>query len=761
MSTYARPFSASFFILFFVASLPALADGPGATDDVPGAYICSHSRIEALRNHPRVSLTDPPGGIILEAPEQTDVLHYDLDLEVRPRDRWIGGSNTITVTSLSDGLSTFTLRLRDNFKIPALRVDGVDATWTRLDYATIEIDLGRSIPAGENFTVYIEYNGKPASDGFGSVDFSGDRMWTLSETWYAYTWVPLKDINADKATADLRFTVPSALTAASNGRLVSVDDLGDGRRTFHWKTEYQTAPYLFSCTVADFVQYDRKWTYGDIEMPTQFFIWPEDDYPDYRNVWFESENALTVFSDWYGLYPFVNEKYGIAEFGWGGGMEHQTCTSQGSFGRSVTVHELAHQWWGDNVTCETWHDIWLNEGFATYSEAIYYEKISDDPAAALLSAMQNRKPGSNSDSVYVYDDTDLGRIFQYSTTYLKGGWVLHMLRHIVGDDHFFEILAKFRAKYEGSVAITADFQEIAEEVYGGDLSWFFGPWVYERGSPSYRWTMQNVKANGQWFLELTIEQLQSNDYPAFKMPIDIVATIDGVKQTYIAWNAVREKQYYLFPTPNSATIVAFDPNEWILRSSTKGSYVSGPPRLISASPTLGSANSRDNLKTISVGFHRDVVTTAADYTVTDATGAFIPFTFGYDVTKFVSTLTLTATPAFGPLTVTVADTIKDKSRKIPLDGEIADPEKPGSLPSGDGFTGGSATLRYRVIPVPGDLDCDGDVNFNDIDPFVIALIDNGDYERDYPNCWRAAADLDGNGAVNFNDIDPFVELLSR
>jgi aminopeptidase N len=120
----------------------------------------------------------------------------------------------------------------------------------------------------------------------------------------------------------------------------------------------------------------------------------------------------------------------MLEFGWGGGMEHQTITSIGGYfnWEDGIVHELSHQWWGDNVTCATWADIWVNEGFATYSEALWYENKPGGSEAALHSAMASRRPWDVSGTVYCYDDTNVNRIFDYNLSYLKGGWVLHMLR---------------------------------------------------------------------------------------------------------------------------------------------------------------------------------------------------------------------------------------------------------------------------------------------------------------------------------------------
>ena len=226
-------------------------------------------------------------------------------------------------------------------------------------------------------------------------------------------------------------------------------------------------------------------------MPLKFFIFPEHNSARHRAAWLRCADMLTVYSDLFGVYPFVNEKYGMLEWDAGSAMEHQTMTSMfGIRGVGSSPTSSSHQWWGDNVTCATWHDIWLNEGFATYCEALWYENQPGSPGEPYLHLyMSYRRPFDASGSVYVYLPISIDEIFNYNLSYLKGGWVLHMFRHVVGDQAFYDILAAYRAVYAGRTATTQDFEDVAEAVTGRDLSWFFQEWIYNPGTPVYAYAL--------------------------------------------------------------------------------------------------------------------------------------------------------------------------------------------------------------------------------------------------------------------------------
>jgi hypothetical protein len=285
---------------------------------------------------------------------------------------------------------------------------------------------------------------------------------------------------------------------------------------------------------------------------------------------------LAVFASLYGEYPFLEEKYGHAEFLWGGGMEHQTCTSLGTWNEWVIAHEAAHMWWGDYVTCNDFHHIWMNEGFASYSEALWDENAYG--MESYFNEMQASKylgPGT----VYVPDTSDWNRIFSSNLSYNKASWVLHMLRHVVGDATFFDILSAYYhdpARAYGTVT-TEQFRDICEAVWGGDLDWFFHQWIYEEYYPEYsfRW-WKSAAAGNTWDVSLTVDQLQTNNI--FKMPVDVeIRSATSDTATSVVWDSLAT-QTFVVNVPFEPAVVLLDPGDWILKTLEEPVAAGSPPR---------------------------------------------------------------------------------------------------------------------------------------------------------------------------------------
>jgi aminopeptidase N len=706
--------------------------------------------------------------MLLEASEDTDILHNDLDIEIFPATEVISGSNTMTIQSKVNGLTEFTFRLRSNFTISSVIENGT----TTIPGSSVQSvgTYGRLVPLtqaynlGDVFTLEVNYSGTAVSRGFGSIEFTGqygggsDIVYTLSEPYYAATWWPTKDgdfaepgDNADKATLELAVTAPSSMHTISNGLLLGVDPVSGGKSKYRWASNYPIATYLTCFSSTNYNTWTQNYDYGGGTMPVEFNIYPGSDTPANRAAWEQCLVMLDTFGTIYGPYPFINEKYGIYQCEFGGGMEHQTNTAQGGFGEMLTAHELSHQWWGDNVTCKTWGDIWLNEGFATYSEALWLErKPGSSGLPALFSAMANRRPSSVGDSVYCYDTSDLYRIFSTDYSYLKGGWVLHQLRHVVGDDAFFDILAAYRAAYEGSGATTDDFAAVCSTVHGQDLSWFFQEWVYDIGAPAYQWGWQTANIGGQDYLRLFIDQVQSSSYPRFIMPVDIRVNYPGGNQTYTVWND-EDREHFVIPIAGPATSVVFDEFDWILHTSdSQVSYQNGPPVVVQTNPQPGDAL-QTGPSQLTITFSENVSISAGDVSVVgDSTGP-ASFSFSYSAGTYAATLDFGGPLPGDDYTVTVADTVVSSAAGISLDGEMADPNNPASLPSGEGLPGGNAVFDFSVAAhCPGDLNGDGFRNVSDFTLFAAAFgsqLGDPDYNPD--------ADLDGNGIVNVTDFTQF------
>jgi hypothetical protein len=425
--------------------------------------------------------------------------------------------------------------------------------------AVLTVNLDRASTTGETVVVTVDYNGDPAGGAFGWSSYAGrDMIWTLSEPYGARDWWPCKDLNSDKAdSVDITVTVPDNLVVASNGLVVSDVDNG-ATRTTHWKSNYPIATYLVSLAIYPYTQYNDWYNPlgGGDPMEVQFFIYPEHVgvvEPNYDLT----VPMIGVFAQAYGEYPFVDEKYGHAEFTWGGGMEHQTLTSMGGWSEDLIAHELAHQWWGDMVTCEDFGHIWLNEGFATWSEAYWAEQYYDFATyQEYMSIASYYGPGT----IFV-EDPLTENIFDGNLSYNKGSWVVHMLRGVLGDVDFFDGLALYRSSHLYGSATTEQLQEAMDTVRGRDLTAFFQQWIYGDYFPIYTYDWIQGPQPGE--ITVTIIQEQT-DTGLFTMPIRLrVNTTDGPVDITVENSLVTED--YVLTVPGTAESVVLDPDRWILR----------------------------------------------------------------------------------------------------------------------------------------------------------------------------------------------------
>lgn len=299
-------------------------------------------------------------------------------------------------------------------------------------------------------------------------------------------------------------------------------------------------------------------------MKIHFYVFP-DNYERYKEINALVKDMITYFSEIYGQYPFIEEKYGHADYLIGGAMEHQTCSSFAFWGESVYAHELAHQWWGDLVTCDNFHHIWLNEGFATYSEALWFEHAY--PGAITASEfMMTYRLYQGAGTVYL-EDPLTESIFDGGLTYNKAAWVMHMLRHVAGDDVFFEILKTYGSlpDHRYGTATTAEFQAICEQVSGLDLEKFFQQWIYEEYYPvyAYGWNMKPIESGYQ--INLGIEQIQENTV-LFWMPVDVRITTSNYDTVIVVRDSLQYQTFEFFVDEEPLN-VEIDPYNWILKET--------------------------------------------------------------------------------------------------------------------------------------------------------------------------------------------------
>jgi aminopeptidase N len=507
----------------------------------------------------------------LTGQEDFDVLHYDLALDIDFTNERVDGVLTVTGESRIAALTQVPLDLHEAMVVSAVTRAGTPLAFTHPG-GVLDITLDRPFAPGEPWSVSVTYGGHPEQAGFLAFGFDEHDgvpiAASLSEPTYARNWWPCKDVPDDKALADLHVTVPDTLVVASNGTLISTTPAGQGRHTFHWQETYPISTYLVSVAVTNYVIFtDQYITASQDTMPVVFYSYPER-LTQAQEDWSVTVPMMETYVSLFGEYPFLDEKYGMAMFQWGGAMEHQTCTTY-SAGLTrgdhtydwVVAHELAHMWWGDLVTLGDWRDIWLNEGFATHAEALWVEDWEGPDA--YRDYMRGMDIGFFLGTVY-----DPEYLFN-QTVYKKGGWVLHMLRHLMGDEAFFQLLREWAVEFAYGNALTTDFKALAESVHGGSLAWFFDPWLYEEGRPLYTyWWLPVDQGGGAWSVSLHVEQTQLNA-PIFNMPVDIGVVVAGGDTTWSVIGDSLAMQSFAVAAAAEPTAVLFDPWSWILRGAVE------------------------------------------------------------------------------------------------------------------------------------------------------------------------------------------------
>ena len=516
--------------------------------------VCSHTKQKMLEN--KLKATVSSAGLNI------DVVYSRMEWYINPAVANISGVVTPYFKALHN-LQQFNFE-----KDAALIVDSViyhGASITSSDSASyfMNIYLPNIISANTLDSVSIYYHGTPSSSGFGSFiqdNHSGTPIiWTLSEPYGAREWWPSKnDLNDKIDSIDVIVTCPNGNRAASNGVLVS-ESHGATNSTYHWRHRHPIATYLVAFAVTNYAAYSDFAQIASGQVQVLNYVYPEDSayaVTHTPNV----VSAIQLYSQLFIDYPFLDEKYGHAQFGWGGGMEHQTMSFMGGFSFALMAHELAHQWFGDMVTCGSWTDIWLNEGFATYLTGLNYEAAPTLPYWTQWKHEQINAITSNPDgSVYCDDTTSVGRIFNSRLSYSKGAYVLHMLRWTVGDSAFFAGVRNYLqdASLSYGFARTSDLKQHIEASSGMNLNEFFADWYYGEGYPTYNVTFNQTSPTT---LNVVLDQAQSNSSVSFfEMPVPIkVDFADGTDSTFILHHT-SSGQSFTINTIKPIDAVEFDP----------------------------------------------------------------------------------------------------------------------------------------------------------------------------------------------------------
>ncbi|RZJ68498.1 MAG: T9SS type A sorting domain-containing protein [Flavobacterium sp.] len=506
-----------------------------------------------------------------------DVTYHQLQLSINPLTvtPFISGVVTTTYTALSN-MSTITFDLASELVVTSVTKNSANLVFTQNANDELIITLPSVQTAGTAGTVVITYSGNPPQqDGsFERETHNGAPIiWTLSEPFGARDWWPCKqDLNDKINSIDVYITAPSQYTSVSNGLQVGTTTSGTNKTT-HFHHGYPIPAYLIAIACTNYSVFTINAGTAPNTFPIVNYVYPENLIAA-QTGFGQTPAIMTLFESLFETYPFSNEKYGHAQFGYGGGMEHTTVSFMSGWNRELIAHELGHQWFGDKVTCGSWRDIWLNEGFATYLAGLVVENF--DGADAFVNWKADAIDfitSSPSGAVYLTESeaTNINRIFSSRLSYNKGAMVLEMLRWKIGDEDFFQGVQNYLADpaHAYGYAVSTDFQEHMEAASGMDLDGFFNDWLYMQGYPTYDVTASNWSGG---IVHFTVNQTQSHiSVPFFEMPVPVRVFGSGGQQMDLVLDNTFDGQTFDMAVPFAVTSVEFDPNRHIVSANSTAS----------------------------------------------------------------------------------------------------------------------------------------------------------------------------------------------
>ena len=556
------------FLLFISANLSA---------QIPVEQCKQVSDIALLEQRAHQRIITGNNGITetTSASNNYDVKYYRCEWEVNPAIRYITGKVTVyfIITAATNNIQ---IDLMNALTVDSVKQRNIVLT-KQHSSNTLTINFASTINIGVLDSVSIYYKGVPANNGFGSfvtTTHAGTPvMWSLSEPYGSRDWWPCKNGLDDKADSiDVFITAPSQYRAASNGLLQSETLIAGGtKKVAYWKHRYPIVSYLVCFAVTNYAVFNNSVLLGSTNLPVQTYCYPES-LASFQSGTQNALDALQLFHNNYGDYPFIKEKYGHVQFSWGGGMEHQTASFMVSLNEGLVAHELAHQWFGDKVTCASWEDIWLNEGFATYLAAFYME--NKYPANTLNSRKNviNNITSAPGGSVWVDDTTNVGRIFSGRLSYNKGSYLLYMLRWKLGDAVFLQGLRQYLndPKLAYGFANTEDLRRNLEQVSGQNLAEFFKDWFKGQGYPSYnvQWTQI-----GSQYVNIKMNQTTSHtSVDFFELPVALTFKNATQEKTIVVDNKTNGETFFR-NIGFIADTVLIDPEYWLVTKNNKTAKV--------------------------------------------------------------------------------------------------------------------------------------------------------------------------------------------
>lgn len=497
--------------------------------------------------------------------EPIDVQHYDLSIAIDRASETIDATAEITLVPTESNLTEFKLFLK---QLTVTQVTGAAS----YSHVADSLFITLSAPASPSDTIdlVIDYEGTPPEESWGGFHFHPNVTYQMgvgfiTDPSMGKYMFPCHDRPSDKATFDFHITVPDSLYAVANGDSAGVTDNMNGTFTYHWTMDQPMSTYLAALSVADYeVLHDST----DSRIYYYVYSWDvEDALGSFVNV----DLMMAAFEAAYAPYPwdckFSYVQTPIGDMEHLSQVYHIASAINGGTGYDwLLAHEMGHMWWGNCVTERYWTDVWLSESFATYSEAIWMETYGEE---AYIDYVINNimKPYLNSGELFPIVEPETPGELWSNTTYEKGAAVLHMLRQLMGDTQFFTAYDTYFQEYSYGIATTQDFIDHVAAQYG-DITWFFGQWVYGEGYPIYDITTDWVEQGTGWQLTINVNQIQTVDN-FFTMPVEFL--IEGAAgDTLITfWNDVPDQEE-MFSLSFEPLSVEFDPYTKILSTAVLG-----------------------------------------------------------------------------------------------------------------------------------------------------------------------------------------------
>lgn len=512
-----------------------------------------------------------------------DLKFYHLNVNVERNTLFISGNVKSIAKVVAPSLDSFAFVLHQNHTIDSIYVNGAKRNFVRQD-SLVKATTGAPVLQNQLFEAIVYYNGTCPSGGAAAIgngynidtspSWGNEVTWSLSESFVAYEWFPCKQDLRDKIDSTWVFaTTDSVNMVGSNGLLKNI--VIDGvKKRYEWKSNYPIDYYLISISTAKYKPYNlyaKPMYLQNDSILIQNFIY---DNAINNTAWNTQKTALNKIvptlelqSKLFGMYPFYKEKYGHCMAPLGGGMEHQTMTTLGFFDFELDAHELGHQWWGDNVTCAAWKDIFINEGWASYSEYLCHQYMTGTGTTAtskMLSVHNNVMSQIGGSCYFTNADTmNSGRIFSSRLTYDKGSAVIHSLRYVVNNDSlFFQAVRGFQNTYKFSTVSVIEFKNYFQTYTGINLTQFFNQWYYGQGYPTF--SVSWNQASNVFYLKSTQTQSFPSSVPLFITDVDYRITRTAMPDTIVRLYHGQNIENYSFALTGTVTAIGVDPNNWIL-----------------------------------------------------------------------------------------------------------------------------------------------------------------------------------------------------